>query len=114
MNTKDIALKIRKCSLEQLGALRLFTQYSPPIVTTKTVSDSINSADQQSLGGVISSLSRIKTEQGTLIEAVGTDKTEGTRWKLNVSVISKEDLETLVDELMGEGLKWAEVPEKTK
>jgi len=112
--TKDIILTIRKCSLEQLGALRTFTLYDPPIVTTKTVSDSINSVDQQSLGGIISSLCRIKTEQGTLIEPVGRDKDEGLRWKLNEALISKIELEALLDEIMGKGLKWAEVPEKTK
>lgn len=114
MAAKDIILKIRKCSLEQLGALRTFTLYDPPIVTTKTVSDSINSSDQQSLGGIISSLSRIKTEQRTLIEPVGRDKDEGMRWRLNESLISKADLEVLLDELMGKGLKWAQIPEKTK
>lgn len=111
MSAKDIILKIRKCSLEQLDALRVFTLYDPPIVTTKTISESTSTSDQ-SLGGVISSLSRIKSETGVaLIEPAGSGE-DGTRWRLNETLITKDELEKLVEELLGEGLTWAEVPKK--
>ncbi|MFC1790611.1 hypothetical protein ACFLZP_03980 [Patescibacteria group bacterium] len=113
MPVKDIRNKIKKCSLEQLGALRVFTLYNPPIVTAKQVSKSISSSDQ-SLGGLISSLSRIKTEQGPLIEPAGRDEESDIRWRLNELVITKEELAELISQLLGKDLQWAENPIKQK
>lgn len=112
MRIKNIKEKLGRATLEQLNALRVFTLYSPPVVTIKTVSDCTSTADT-SLGGVISSLSRLNVDGKSLIVPAGRDREEGMRWRLNEEVISREDLATQLESVLGKDFKWAKSPKLT-
>ncbi len=109
MNSQDIRTRIKKCTLEQLSALRAFTLHDPPIITTKIVSEATSTTDDpKAMGGIISSLARIKTDQGNLIEPSSRNREEGILWRLNENVIPRKELAELVDQIMTEvqKIKW--------
>ncbi len=100
MNTQTIEYKLRRMNIEKLRILRMFVINS--IVTTSEIGQATDTATDEftSLGGIISSLSRIKDEKGTqLIIPMGRDLEDGMRWKLNENVISKVKLSQILDEL---------------
>ena len=62
------------------------------------VSNSTSTAEQ-TMGGVISSVVTMRTNEEPLLLAMGKDA-YGVRWKLNERAIKKEELRELVNELL--------------
>jgi hypothetical protein len=71
------------------------------------VSNSIHTADgenkDKAAGGILSSLAKIKTENGSLILAAGrnTNTNEGLRWILNPKVITRIELREVLSTIPG-------------
>lgn len=103
--------KLRRASLNQLQAFFVFIKSPETVVTTSDISDSTSTADQ-SLGGIISGLSRFKTKEGSLIIPAGRLRDRRLRWRLNEKVITKEKLSELLDEIFGEEAKKYKVEKK--
>lgn len=94
---EEIKLKIRTMTIPQLKALRLLVDSANGIASYKEISDTTGTASY-TLGAIITSLKKYKTENGTLILPAGRDP-EGMRWQLNEKVISKDELKMLLVEI---------------
>lgn len=106
MNTQTIEYKLRRMNIEKLRILQMFVNNS--IVTTSAIGQATDTAtdDFTSLGGIISSLSRIKDEKGKqLVIPMGRDSKDGMRWKLNEDIITKKKLKKLLEEMSIKELK---------
>jgi len=80
--------KIRRLSYNQLRVLRVFLEAGGKIVTVRQLEKKVK-LKGKSLGGVISSLSRTRFRDISLIEPMGKDlKGLGLRWLLNERVIN--------------------------
>lgn len=106
MNSKTIEGKIRRTSKKQLLILRVLANSTTEVVKTSElreplygVVDESQSTTEQSIGGVVSAVARMRDEEGKYLLLPSGDQ----RWKLNTEVISKEELKNLVDELL---LNW--------
>ena len=93
--------KLRKTSLEQLSALLVFAHASNPTVTTAKISDSTSTAEN-SLGGILSALSRTKIDGESIILPVGKDKNEGLRWRLNMNIAPRDELSKLLEDILAD------------
>lgn len=94
---EDMNLKIRNMTIPQLKALRLLTQSSSGIASYNEIADTTGTASY-TLGAILTSLKKYKTENGTLILPAGRDEA-GMRWQLNEKVITKDDLSLILNEL---------------
>ncbi len=63
------------------------------------VNDSMSTASQ-SVGGTISSVSRIKIDKQPLLMPMGKDAQNGIRWQLNENVIEKDKFKNLINEIL--------------
>lgn len=112
MLDKIIQDKIRKkADQRQLLVLRVIANSTDEIVYVSKMKDPLygvisnsNSTAEQTMGGVLSSVLTMRGKEGPLLLAMGKDE-YGVRWKLNESVISKNELKELVDELLS---SWKE------
>jgi len=80
--------KIRRLSYNQLKVLRVFLEAGGKIVTVRQLEKKVK-LKGKSLGGVISSLSRTRFRDISLIEPMGrAENGLGLRWMLNERVIN--------------------------
>lgn len=84
-------------TIPQLNALKLLAGSPKGIASYKEISDTTHSSSY-TLGAIITSLKKYKTENGSLILPAGRDP-EGMRWQLNEKVISRDDLKILLNEI---------------
>lgn len=98
--TEDI---IRRLSIKQLEALAGFIttgERTGEYISVEKVFASIHTAENdnkiKAVGGVISSLAKIKTKNGPLILPAGRSEKEGMRWVLNKKVITREELRDIL------------------
>lgn len=105
----EIDQKLQNATLRQLQALLLFASTAEIVVTSEDISKSTSTAEPKALAGLVSSLAKIKTSKGQLLLRIGRIPGEGTRWRLNEEVISKKELNNLLEKyyLSKSGLKWA-------
>jgi hypothetical protein len=94
---EDILLRIRNMTIPQLKALKLMAESANGIASYKEISDTTGTSSY-TLGAILTSLKKYKTDQGSLILPAGRDP-EGMRWQLNEKVISKDDLMIQLNEL---------------
>lgn len=99
---------LRRLSVKQLEALTTFIptgNREDTYLSVEKASQSIHTTDDsnktKSVGGIISSLAKIKTEYGPLILPAGKSDTEGMRWTLNKKVITREQLREILLEIPG-------------
>lgn len=106
----NIEEKLRRLSVKQLEALATFIptgEQTGDFTTVSRVSNSIHTADDENkdraAGGILSSLAKIKTENGPLILAAGrdTESNDGLRWILNPKVISRDELREVLNTIPG-------------
>ncbi len=104
----DIETKLRKSTKGQLLALKVIANSPPNSMATTSqmqdelysqVSDSMQTADQ-SVGGTISSVTRIKFNNKPLLIPMGRDDVQGVRWQLDENLIKKDTLKQLIDEIL--------------
>ena len=81
--------------------LELFLRDKNLTMSTKEIDDCGSTASPQSLGGALSALSKIKIDGESLIEAKGRVK-GGIAWMVNEKVVSREQLQKLLDNLLDE------------
>lgn len=99
--------KLRRSTKGQLSALNVIAGAPNSLATTSEIQDvlysqvggSVNTADQ-SVGGTISAVSRIKVDNESLIIPMGRDEEYGIRWQLNEKVIKKDALKGIVNEIL--------------
>ena len=60
----------------------------------------------QNLGGILSSLARTKIDGEPLIIPLAKDPKEGTIWKLNENIASREKIKETADSILLEVGKW--------
>lgn len=107
MKTQDVENKLRRASKGQLLALNVVASSLNSLATTSEmqdvlyaqVDDSTGTANQ-SVGGTISAVSRIKIDNQPLLVPMGKDGKEGIRWQLNEGVIKKERLKKIVSDIL--------------
>ena len=107
MQPQDIENKLRRATKGQLSALNVIAKTPNSLATTSAiqdvlysqVSDSTSTADQ-SVGGTISAISRIKINNESLIIPMGKDEKYGIRWQLNEKIIKKEKLKGIINEIL--------------
>lgn len=106
----EIDQKLQNATLKQLQALLLFAATSEIVVTSEWISKSTSTSEPKALAGLVSSLAKIKTSKGPLLLRIGRIPGEGTRWRLNEDVISKKELNEVLEKyyLDKSGLKWSE------
>jgi len=99
---------LRRLSVKQLEALTTFIpdgKSSEAYLSVEKASQSIHTADDENktraVGGVISSLAKIRTEYGPLILPAGKSDKEGMRWTLNQKVITRKELREILVEIPG-------------
>lgn len=91
--------RFRNTTLRQLEALWLFANSKSVIVTSSEIGKATHTAVQEEQAGLISSLSKIRTEKGSLILKAGRVPGEGTRWTLNQQVITRDELAEILKEI---------------
>lgn len=98
---------LRRLSVKQLEALKTFIpdgESADAYLSVEKASQSIHTSENnksRAVGGVISSLAKIKTKDGFLIQPAGKNDTEGMRWTLNQKVISREQLRDILAQIPG-------------
>lgn len=97
---------IRRLSIKQLEALAVFIptgEKTGEYISVEKVFNSIHTAENdnkvKAVGGVISSLAKIKTKNGPLILPAGKSEQEGMRWVLNKKVITREELREILSQI---------------
>ncbi len=73
-------------------------------MTTTTISGALDQKDKQ-LGARISSLSRTKIDGKQLLIPSGRGE-EGLHWRLNTEIAPKEDMKSLVEEILRENSEF--------
>lgn len=99
--------KLRRFTKGQLTALNVIAGAPNSLATTSQIQDvlysqvggSTNTADQ-SVGGTISAISRVKVNDEPLVIPMGKDEKEGIRWKLNEEVIEKDQLKEIINDIL--------------
>ncbi|SRR5260221_14187427 len=107
MRNPDIENKLRRATKGQLLALNVIAKSPISLATTSEmqdvlysqVDDSTNTANQ-SVGGTISAVSRIKIDGEPLLIPMGKDDEYGIRWQLNGGVIEREKLKEIINEIL--------------
>lgn len=99
---------LRRLSVKQLEALATFIpdgESTGAYLSVDKVSQSIHTSDETNktkvVGGVISSLAKIKINDSSLILPAGKDDREGMRWVLNEKVITREQLRDILLQIPG-------------
>ena len=107
MRNPDIESKLRRATKGQLTALNVIARAPNSLATTSQIQNVLYSqvsnptgATDQSVGGTISAISRIKVNNEPLILPMGKDDEEGIRWQLNEKVIEKDKLEEIINEVL--------------
>ena len=107
MRNPDIESKLRRATKGQLTALNVIARAPNSLATTSQIQNVLYSqvsnptgATDQSVGGTISAISRIKVNNEPLILPMGKDDEEGIRWQLNEKVIEKDKLKEIVSEVL--------------
>lgn len=91
--------RFRNTTLRQLEALWLFANSKSIIVTSSEIGEATSTPVQEGQAGLISSLSKIKTEKGPLLLKAGRIPGEGTRWTLNQQVITRDELAEILKDI---------------
>jgi hypothetical protein len=106
MTDKTIQDKIRKADKRQLLVLKVIANSITGIAYTSELKEPLygavsnsESTAEQTMGGVISSIVTMRGKDGALLLAMGRDGSNA-RWKLNESVINREELKDLIEELL--------------
>lgn len=107
MRNPDIENKLRRATKGQLLALNVIAKSPNSLATTSEMQDvlysqtddSTNTANQ-SVGGTISAISRIKVDGQSLIVPMGKDS-GGIRWQLNEDIVEREKLKEIINEILG-------------
>lgn len=106
MIDKTVQDKLRKADKRQLLVLKVIADSPTDIVYAPKLKEPLfgaistsESTAEQTMGGVISSVVKMRIKDEPLLLAMGKDEF-GVRWKLNERVISKQELKELVDELL--------------
>ncbi len=107
MRALDVENKLRRATKGQLLAINvvanspssLATTYEMQEVLHSQMDESLSTANQ-SVGGTISAVSRLKVDGQPLLIPMGKDGDYGIRWKLNEDVVEKEDLKEIVGEIL--------------
>lgn len=90
-----VLAKIRRMSLNQLGALKVLLDNG--VVEADEVKIGL---EGKALGGVFSSLSRQRIGGESLVEPWGRGEGRGLRWKLNEKVIDKSELKEFINRVL--------------
>lgn len=107
MQVQAVENKLRRATKGQLTALNIIAKAPNSLATTSEiqnvlysqVGNSAGTADQ-SIGGTISAISRIRVNQEPLIIPMGKDDEEGMRWKLNEKLLEKDKLNEIISEIL--------------
>jgi len=92
--------KIRRLSFNQLRALAYLCQSKGALISSSPTGRKMGVVGK-SLGGVFSSLSRQRIRNQPLLIPFGRgDEGRGLRWKLNISLVSTDNLAKIVSELL--------------
>ncbi len=104
---KNIEGVLRRLSVKQLEALLTFIpsgSRTGEFLNVNRASASVHTAEDENkkkaVGGIISTLSKLKIENENLILAAGKDE-EGMRWILNEKVITREKLKEILLQIPG-------------
>lgn len=107
MRNLDVESKLRRASKGQLTALNVIAKSPNSLATTSAIQGVLSSqvsnptgSTDQSIGGTISAISRIKVNTEPLILPMGKDDEEGIRWQLNEKIIEKDRLEEIINEIL--------------
>ena len=107
MNNPAVESKLRRATKGQLVALDVIAKAPNSLATTTAIQDALYSqvsnptgSTDQSVGGTISAISRIKIDNQPLILPMGKDEEEGIRWQLNGKLVEKDQFAGLVDEIL--------------
>ena len=104
MEKKVISAKdFSKFTIDKIEALNVLSNCE--IVTSKKIGERLNRVSQR-LGGGISSLARTKIDGEPLIIPLAKDPKEGTIWKLNENIASREKIKETADSILLEVGKW--------
>lgn len=100
----------RKFSLDKLEALKLICDSALNVVTTTTVSGTLNFENKQT-GGVLSALIRTKINDQPLIISSGRHG-QDILWRFNEKAAPKDLVRDLVDEILEESQEYREEIDK--
>lgn len=106
MQNPNVEDKLRRATKGQLLALNVIASSPNSLATTSEMQDVLyGQADEstgtanQSVGGTISAVSRIKVDGQPLLIPMGKDE-YGIRWQLNENLTDKDNLKQLISELL--------------
>jgi hypothetical protein len=93
--------KLKRFSYNQLIVLQVFLRHAGQVMTMRALEKEV-SLSGKSLGGVISSLSRTRFRNISLIEPVGASRDRaGLRWLLNSQIIDVKEALSESSRLIG-------------
>lgn len=101
----------RMFTIEKLEALKAIVEYPEDVFTTTTISGMLDRNGQQ-LGGTVSSLSRTQIDNQPLIIPLSRSSEEGTNWRFNQNIASKEEIIKIIDVVLEENKKYKLFTEK--
>jgi len=107
MKVQNVENKLRRATKGQLLALNVIAKAPNSLATTSEIQDVLHSqvsnstsTADQSVGGTISAISRIKINNKPLIIPMGKDEEYGIRWQLNQKLIEKGELKEIINEIL--------------
>lgn len=107
MSNLNIEDKLRRATKGQLLALGVVANSPNSLATTSEMQDVLyaqiddsTTTANQSVGGTISAVSRIKINNQPLLIPMGKAGSKGIRWQLNEDIIKRDKLRKIVDNIL--------------